>query len=158
MKRDICPYDDKRYLLSDLADGSPNPNTHAYGHTNLEAEEQFEADMPDLPGSDLIIERRERRVVKKHERVEKKLRALPGGDEGRESAAAKTDPQMAEEEEPEPEPPEKMPFENALAAGDSNDTEQGTSSRLGSPCLYDDPVQRLITAGRARPPHLTADG
>ena len=72
MKRGLCPYDDKRYLLSHLADGSPNPITHAYGHTDLEEKEQFEADMPDSPGSDLIIERLERRFVKKHERVEKK--------------------------------------------------------------------------------------
>ena len=31
-KRGLHPYDDKRYLLDNLADGSPNPNTHAYGH------------------------------------------------------------------------------------------------------------------------------
>ena len=28
-KRGLCPYDDKRYLLADLPDGQPNPNTHA---------------------------------------------------------------------------------------------------------------------------------
>ena len=55
-KHGLCPYDDKRYFLSDLADGSPNPNTHAYGNTDLVAEEQFKADMPDLLGSYLIIE------------------------------------------------------------------------------------------------------
>ena len=62
-KRGLCPYDDKRYLLADLRDGSPNPNTHAYGHKELAAKEQFEADMPDAPGSDLIIEHRERRFL-----------------------------------------------------------------------------------------------
>ena len=38
-KRGLCPYDDKRYLLADLPDGRPNPNTHAYGHCDLAAEE-----------------------------------------------------------------------------------------------------------------------
>ena len=36
-KRGLCPYDDKRYLLADLRDGCPNPNTHAYGHRDLAA-------------------------------------------------------------------------------------------------------------------------
>ena len=54
-KRGLCPYDDKRYLLADLPDDSPNPNTHAYGHRELVAEEQVEMDMPDQPGADLII-------------------------------------------------------------------------------------------------------
>ena len=43
-KRGLCPYDDKRYLLADLADGRPNPNTHAYGHCDLAAEEHVVAD------------------------------------------------------------------------------------------------------------------
>ena len=60
-KRGLCPYDDKRYLLADLADGSPNPNTHAYGHRELVAEEQVEMDMPDQPGADLIIEQQQPR-------------------------------------------------------------------------------------------------
>ena len=72
-KRGLCPYDDKRYLLADLPDGSPNPNTHAYGHKDLASEKHFEADMPDTPGSDLIIEHRERRFRQKHVRVAKKL-------------------------------------------------------------------------------------
>ena len=40
-KRGLCLYDDKRYLLADLPDGQPNPNTHAYGHRDLVGEEQF---------------------------------------------------------------------------------------------------------------------
>ena len=61
------------------------------------------------------------------------MRALPGGYKGRESeAAAETDPELEKEEEddneePETEPPEKMAFEDALAAGDSNGSDQGTS-------------------------------
>ena len=52
--RGLCPYDDKRYLLADLHDGRPNPNTHAYGHRDLAAEEQLVADQP-KPGAELII-------------------------------------------------------------------------------------------------------
>ena len=43
-KRGLCPYDDKRYLLADLPDGRPNPNTHVYGHRDLAAEEHLVAD------------------------------------------------------------------------------------------------------------------
>ena len=38
-------------------------------------EEQFFADMPAAPGTDLIIEHQERRFIRNHERVVKKLRA-----------------------------------------------------------------------------------
>ena len=75
-KRGLCPYDDKRYLLANLPDGSPNPNTHAYGHKDLAMEEQFVADMPAAPGTDLIIEHQERRFIWNHERVVKKLRSM----------------------------------------------------------------------------------
>ena len=40
-KRGLCPYDDKRYLLADMPDSRPNPNTHAYGHCDLAAEEHL---------------------------------------------------------------------------------------------------------------------
>ena len=46
----ICPYNDKRYLLADLPDGRPYPNTHAYGHRDLAAEEQLVAYQPE-PGA-----------------------------------------------------------------------------------------------------------
>ena len=58
-KRLLCPYDDKRYLLADLPDGTPNPNTHAYGHRDLAAEAHVEMDIPELTGTDLIIEQRQ---------------------------------------------------------------------------------------------------
>ena len=75
-KRGLIPYDDKRYLLANLIDGLPNPNTHAYGHKDLATEEQFVSDMPATPGTDLIIEHQERRFIQKHNRVVKKLRAM----------------------------------------------------------------------------------
>ena len=53
-KRELYSYDDKRYLLSDLPDNRPNPNTHAYGHCGLAAEEHLVADQPE-PGAELII-------------------------------------------------------------------------------------------------------
>ena len=73
-KRGLCPYDDKRYLLADLPDGSPNPNTHAYGHYELQSEERLQVDMPDRPGTELVIEQRqprqEAKSPKKPEEVE----------------------------------------------------------------------------------------
>ena len=65
-KRGLCPYDDKRYLLADLPDGSPNPNTHAYGHYLLAAEEQLVADMPEQAGSEMVIEQRQPRPETDH--------------------------------------------------------------------------------------------
>ena len=64
-------------MLANLPDGSPNPNTHAYGHNDLAREERFIADMPAAPGTDLIIEHREQRFINNHETVLKKLRAMP---------------------------------------------------------------------------------
>ena len=75
-KRGLCPYDDKRYLLANIPDGSPNPHTHAYGHKDLGWEERFVADMPAVPGTDLIIENQERRYTQRHQRVVKKLRTM----------------------------------------------------------------------------------
>ena len=71
-KRGLCPYDDKRYLLADLPDSSPNPNTHAYGHRDLAAEEHLVADKPE-PGAELIIRHPEKRFARRHARVTKRL-------------------------------------------------------------------------------------
>ena len=49
------------YLLANLPDGSPNPDTHASGHYLLAAEEQLVTDMPEQAGSDMIIEQRQPR-------------------------------------------------------------------------------------------------
>ena len=67
-KRGLCPYDDKRYLLADLPDGHPNPNTHAYGNCDLVAEEHLVADQPE-PGAELIIRHPEERFARRHSRV-----------------------------------------------------------------------------------------
>lgn len=58
-KRGLCPYDDKRYLLADLPNGTPNPNTHAYGHRDLATEAHVDMDMPERSGTELIIEQRQ---------------------------------------------------------------------------------------------------
>ena len=77
--------------MADLPDGSPNPNTHAYGHYLLAAKEQLVADMPEQAGAKMVIEQllprpdtnqvdepyrtslevvtRELRVMRNHERV-----------------------------------------------------------------------------------------
>lgn len=64
-KRGLCPYDDKRYLLADFADGEPNPITHAYGHKDYAIKEQLVADMPDGPGTELFNKSRKERLKRK---------------------------------------------------------------------------------------------
>ena len=71
-KRGLCPYDDKQYLLADLPDGRPNPNTHAYGHCDLAVEEHLVADQPE-PGAELIIRHLEKRFARRHVRVTRHL-------------------------------------------------------------------------------------
>ena len=74
-KRGLVPYDDKRILLADLPDGTPNPNTHAFGHYAIA--DEIRVDQPDQPeaGNDLVIETRTPRVsrnVKYEGRLERK--------------------------------------------------------------------------------------
>ena len=135
VKRGLCPYDDKRYLLADLPDGSPNPYTHAYGHKDLAAEEHFEAVMPEAPGTDLVVENRERRYIRKHAYVVKKLLALPGhrGDQ---------------EEQEETEEPGEIPGDVALSTGDWDKAAQVAAARPGVTGRIDDMLQRLFAAGR----------
>ena len=64
-KRGLCPYDDKRYLLADLADGHPNINIHAYGDLDLAAEKHLVADQPE-PGAELINRHPEERFARRH--------------------------------------------------------------------------------------------
>jgi hypothetical protein len=75
-KSGLRPYDDKRYLLADLADGRPNPNTHAYGHWEVASDELLEQDIPEEPGSEILVEHREQRFRRKHARVVRKLASL----------------------------------------------------------------------------------
>ena len=70
--REFCPYDDKQYLLADLPDGRPNPNTHGYGHRDLAAEEYLVPDQPE-PGAELIIWHPEERFARRHARVTRRL-------------------------------------------------------------------------------------
>ena len=61
-KRGLIAYDYKRVLLADLANGQPNPNTHAYGHYSLVNEvEVEEVAEPVAAGNDLHIVAREQR-------------------------------------------------------------------------------------------------
>ena len=86
-RRGLCPYDDKRYLLADLPDGRSNPNTDAYGHCDLAAEEHLVADQPEL-GTELIIRHPEERFARRHARetmrlelaCEMEMEELPDGD------------------------------------------------------------------------------
>ena len=54
VKRNLCPYDDKHYLLADINDGRPNPYRYAFGHHDFVSEENLVADHPD-PHSELVI-------------------------------------------------------------------------------------------------------
>ena len=87
-KRELCPYDVKRYFLADLPDCRLNPNTYAYGHRDLAAEEHLVADQPE-PGAELIIRHPEERFARRHARVNRRLelagaiemeKELPDGD------------------------------------------------------------------------------
>ena len=71
-KRGLCPYDDKRYLLADMPDGRPNPNTHAYGHRDILAEETLVADHS-KPGAELVIKQVEKRFNCLHARVIRRI-------------------------------------------------------------------------------------
>ena len=81
------PYDDKRYLLTDLPDGRPNPNTHAYRHRDLAAKEHLVDDQPE-PSEELIIRHPEERFARRRARVTRRLELagememeeLPDGD------------------------------------------------------------------------------
>lgn len=55
--------------MADNPDGTPNTFTLAYGHKDLKQTEELVADVPDCPGSDLIVERQETLFVQKHKRV-----------------------------------------------------------------------------------------
>ena len=71
-KRERSPYDDKRYLLADLPDNRPNPNTHFYGHHDLAAKKHLVGDQPGH-GAEVIIRHREERFVQRHASVTMRL-------------------------------------------------------------------------------------
>ena len=55
VKRGLCPYNDKRYLLANLINDKPNPNTHAFGHYELSNEAALsEIDQP-AAGDNLYV-------------------------------------------------------------------------------------------------------
>ena len=72
VKRGLCPYDDKRYLLADLLNWRPNPHTHSYDHHDLTTEETMVGNQPE-PGAELIIRYREKRFTRQHARVTRRL-------------------------------------------------------------------------------------
>ena len=91
---------------------------------------EFEADMPELPGTDIIIEHREQRFKNKHARVVKKLRAMP------------TDPELDEEE---------MEIPGDLAeAGDWEEAARAAAERPGVGGRIGDVIERLIAQGCGR--------
>ena len=84
-KRALHPFDDKRYLLANLEDETPNPFTHAFGHYSIPSEIFVFDDTP--PGSALVVDVRQpslesiekcadRRYKKRNARVQKKVAEL----------------------------------------------------------------------------------
>ena len=123
-KRGLCPYDNKRYLLADLPDGRPNPNTHAYGHRDLAAEEHLLADQPE-PGAELIIRHREERFVRRRARVTRRLE-LAGAME------------MEEEELPDGDADGELHGDQLL------DTDRVAAARPGGAIRMGDVIERII--------------
>ena len=58
-KSGLCPYYDKRYILADLPDGTPNPNSHAYGHHELATEVRVQMDMPEQSSTELVLDQQQ---------------------------------------------------------------------------------------------------
>ena len=130
-KRGLCPYDDKRYLLANLPDGSPSPNTHAYGHNYLAREERFVPDIHAAPGTDLIVEHQERRFIMNHERVVKKLRAMPQAEGVKE------------------EQPEELELESPDNLNEWEQAARATAARPGVAGRITDVIDRLVADGRS---------
>ena len=91
---------------------------------------EFEADMPELPGTDIIIEHREERFKNKHARVIKKLRAMA----------------------PDPEPDEDdLEIPGDLAeAGNWEEAERAAAERPGVDGRIGSVIERLIAQGCGR--------
>ena len=82
-KRKLCPYDEKQYLLAELPDGRPNPNTYAYGNRDLAAGEHLMADLL-KPGAELIIRHPKERFARRHARVNRHRKLANAMDIGEE--------------------------------------------------------------------------
>ena len=123
-KRGLCPYDGKRYLLADLPDCLPNPNTHAYGHRDLAAEEHLVADQPE-PGVEIIIRHPEERFSRRRARVTRRLE-LAGAME------------MEEEEQPDGVADGELHGDQLLVA------ERVAAARSGGAIRMGDVIERII--------------
>ena len=168
-KRGLCPYDDKRYLLADLPDGLPNPNTHAYGHYELQTEERLHVDMPERPGTELVIEqrqprqeakapqkteeveepyytsllvvKRELRFKRKHARVEKTLAKRTRRDSNGEDISG-------DEYEPVPGDDEN----GELSGAQLRKAERAAAARPGAAIRIGDVIERICARGNMQLP------
>lgn len=64
-KRGLCPYDDKRYLFTDIPDVKPNLYTHVYGHRDQITEVNLVSEYLE-PGAELVIRQLEERFKSRH--------------------------------------------------------------------------------------------
>lgn len=74
-KRGLVPYDDKRIHLTDLLDGQPNPDTHAFGYYSLDVMHVLDLEQPAANKEMVVVfhaswnARYETRLARKHATV-----------------------------------------------------------------------------------------
>ena len=140
-KRGLHPYDDKRYLLENLADGSPNPFTYAYGHYAIPVATTV-IDQTDA-GTGLVVSVRppresidkckDKRYKRKNKQVQKKLAGL-------EMAADESDWEYEGEN--------RMPDGDAqgeLHGAALDQAERAAAARPGLAVRMGDVIERLMT-------------
>ena len=144
-KRGLHPLDDKRYLLANLEDSSPNPFTHAYGHYAIPTDETVidesslssalvvELRQPPRDSIDKCVDKR----YKKNARVQKiaKLRM-----------ASNEEKLKDEEYEPLPEPDARGELHGEGLA----QAERAAAARPGVNGRLEDAIERVIARGRVR--------
>ena len=150
-KRGLHPFDDKRYLLANFENGSPNPFTHAHGHYSIPTEEPIIDET--LLSSALVVEVRQppretigqcadKRYKKRNARVQKKLAELR-------IASNKTeldDEEDGDEYEPISEPDARGELHGEALV----QAERAAFARPGVNGRLEDAIERMIARGRVR--------
>ena len=148
-KRGLHPFDDKKYLLANLEDGSPNSFTHAIGHCKIPTEEAV-IDKNSL-SSALVVEARkqpretigqcaDKRYKKRNARVQKTLAMLG-------LASNEKEPEDEEEEY------ESIPDPDArgeLHGEALTQAERAAAARPGVNGRLEDAIESIIARSRVR--------
>ena len=72
LQRELCLYNEKRYLLANQSDGSPNQNTHAHWYRDLAKKSNLITNRPER-GTELIIWNPKKRFSIKNARLTKRF-------------------------------------------------------------------------------------